>query len=188
MVDASMWRHLVQPKPRDEFDALREKLKTIRATPPPLVDLALSNCQVKWSAHIIDALLDNWDDWQAVPHTHPERERHLGLLQKEVDGELQAMRRRVYLMQLTHFRRFYAACKLQAIVLKWLYSTGPDGLPPISRHDLLENFIVATGADATIGELGDGDGDEAEEVPVRHPSPHPAKPSRRSQPSLPLLP
>lgn len=184
-----MFKGLVPTQPpRDEFDALREKLKTIRATPPPLVDLALSNLQVKCGAHIIDALLDNYDDWQAVPHTHPEREGHLRLLTKEVDGELQAMRRRVYLMQLTHKRRHYAACKLQAIVLKWLYATGPDGLPPISRHDLLENFIVATGADATIGELGDGDGDEAEDVPVRHPSPHPAKPSRRSLPSLPLLP
>ena len=115
----------MQPKPRAEFELLAQKLKQQEEAPLPLVDLALSNLQVKWSAHIIDALLDNWDDWQAVPHTHPEREGHLGLLQKEVDGELQAMRRRVYLMQLTHFRRFYAACKLQAIVLKWLYSTGP---------------------------------------------------------------
>ena len=183
-----MFRGLVKTQPRDEYELLAQKLKEQREAPLPLVDLALSSFVVKWAAHNVEIMLDNWDAWKVVPRNHPERKRQLTFLRTTIDGEMQGLRRRVFLMRWARFRRSYAACKLQAIVLKWLYATGPDGLPPISRHDLIENFIVATGADATIGELGDGDGDEAEEVPVRHPSPHPAKPSRRSQPSLPLLP
>ena len=183
-----MFRGLVKTQPRDEYELLAQKLKEQEEAPLPLVDLALSSFVVKWAAHNVEIMLDNWDAWKVVPRNHPERKRQLTFLRTTIDGEMQGLRRRVFLMRWARFRRSYAACKLQAIVLKWLYATGPDGLPPISRHDLIENFIVATGADATIGELGDGDGDEAEEVPVRHPSPHPAKPSRRSQPSLPLLP
>ena len=186
-----MFRGLVAPPPTssEAFKALKQKVEEASL---PLVDLALTNFEVKFRAFTVETLLDNFDAWKLVPRTHPERSGQLTFLRTTIDGEMQGLRRRGFLMRWARFRRFYAACKLQAIVLKWLYSTGPDGLPPISRHDLLENFIVTTGADATIGELGDGDGDEAEEVPVDHPSPHPAKPSRREQISrgclLPLLP
>ena len=43
--------------------------------------------------------------------------------------------------------------------LVWLYRVGADGLPPISRHDLLETFVIVTGQDSEVGALGGGDGD-----------------------------
>ena len=148
----------MQPKPRDEFELLAQKLKQQEEAPLPLVDLVLSNFQVKWSAHIIDALLDNYDDWQAVPHTHPERERHLGLLQKEVDGEMRGLRRRVHLMKTTHFRRVLAATRIQRTILRLLY-TPPrkGGVPLISRSLVREGVLEPTGSE--VGAIGSGDSD-----------------------------
>ena len=150
-----MFKGLVPTQKREEYEILAEKLRTIRHQPPPLVDLALSNLQVKWSAHIIDALLDNYDDWQAVPHTHPERERHLGLLQKEVDGEMRGLRRRVHLMKTTHFRRVLAATRIQRTILRLLY-TPPrkGGVPLISRSLVREGVLEPTGSE--VGAIGSG--------------------------------
>ena len=158
MVDASMWRHLVQPKPRDEFELLAQKLKQQEEAPLPLVDLALTNFQVKCGAHIIDALLDNYDDWQAVPHTHPDRSGHLALLQKEVDIELQAMRRRVHLMKTTHFRRVLAATRIQRTILRLLYTPRKKGVPLISRCLVRDGILKPTGS-AEVGTIGSGDSD-----------------------------
>ncbi len=185
-----MFKGLVPTQPpRDEFDALREKLKTIRATPPPLVDLALTNFQVKCGAHIIDAMLDNLDDWQAVPHTHPERERHLGLLQKEVDGEMRGLRRRVHLMKTTHFRRVLAATRIQRTILRLLYTPRKGGVPLISRSLVRDGILKPTGSEDGIG-IGSGDsdgGDVAEDVHTDRASPAPGPRRGQRWVSLPPL-
>lgn len=177
-----MWRHLVQPKPRDEFELLAQKLKQQEEAPLPLVDLALSNVQVKWSAYIIDALLDNWDDWQAVPHTHPEREGHVRLLKEQIDGEMRGLRRRVHLMKLTFFRHMVAATRIQRTILRLLYVPREEGVPLISRSLVRDGTLLPTGsAEDGIG-IGSGDsdgGDEAEDVHADRASPAPEP--RRAQ-------
>ena len=169
-----MFRGLVKTQPRDEYELLAQKLKEQREAPLPLVDLALSSFVVKWAAHNVDILLDNWLSWNVVPRTHPERSGQLTFLRTTIDGEMQGLRRRVFLMQWARFRRFYCCCKLQAIVLKWLYAMGQDGLPPISRSLVRDGTLLPTGsAEDGIG-IGSGDsdgGNVAEDVHADRASP-----------------
>ena len=152
-----MFRGLVQPKPRDEFNALHEKLKTIRNQAPPLVDIAMAYFGVKFQAFTVEKLLGNMQEWEAVSPMNPERSRQLVLLKMVVDREMSCIRKRVYLMKLTHFRRFFAACKLQAQVLRLLYEPRLGDVPRISRALVRDGTLRPTGAES--GAIGSGDSD-----------------------------
>lgn len=181
MVDASMWRHLVQPKPRDEFELLAQKLKQQEEAPIPRVDFSIARLMVEVrTRQIEDLLLTLGDSAQAPLDT-----------QLVIEGAMACLRRDVFLMSFQRFRRYLAATRITRTMVRMLYKPRPGDVPLISRSLVRDGILQSTGT-ADIGAIGSGDSecdsDEEEEIHAGSASLAPAPRRVQKQHCLPLLP